>query len=90
MIKCIVTKGFTLHEFDKLKNLKRSGARNEKGRLYVNDTFECSKKMADYLTGNNKDKEVVVSIKEIEPEYKEVKLTTVKSKKPFVEAKKKK
>ena len=67
MIKCEVIREFTLEEFDKLKNIKRKNL-DTKGRLYVEDTFECDKAMADYLMGGNKDKEVVVKVIEVEPE----------------------
>ena len=67
MIKCEVIREFTLEEFDKLKNIKRKNL-DTKGRLYVEDTFECDKAMTDYLMGGNKDKEVVVKVIEVEPE----------------------
>ena len=67
MIKCEVIKEFTLEKFDELKNIKRINV-DTYGKLYVRDTFECTKEMADYLMGENKDKEVVVKTIEIEPE----------------------
>lgn len=66
MIKCEVIKEFTLKRFDELKNIKRRRL-NTKGKLYVGDTFECDKEMADYLMGDNKDKQVVVKVIEVEP-----------------------
>lgn len=84
MIKCEVRKGFTLQEFDSLKNLKRAGVGNKKGELYTGDTFECSKKMADYLTGNNDKKQVVVDIKEIIPDTPEIKKPTKRTRKKKV------
>ena len=67
MIKCKVTKHFTLGDFDKLTNLKRY-AGGKDGELYTNDTFECDEKMARYLSGENDDKVVVVKILEVVPE----------------------
>ena len=67
MIKCEVIKEFTLKKFDELKNIKRRRI-DTKGRLYEGDTFECTKEMADYLMGDNKDKQVVVKVIEIVPE----------------------
>ena len=68
MIKCKATKPFTLEEFDKLKNIKRAKeTNNKKGKLYSGDTFECSKKMADYLMGKNPKKHIVAKVIEIEP-----------------------
>lgn len=67
MIKCEVIKRFTLKEFDKLKDVKKMGNR-EKDEFDVKDTFKCDKKMAEYLTGNNKDNEVVIKVVEVEPE----------------------
>lgn len=74
MIKCEVIKDFTLARFDELENIKRKGA-DVYGALKVGDTFECEKEMAEYLTGNNPIKEVVVKILEVEPE-KETELVT--------------
>lgn len=72
MIKCEVIKEFTLERFDELKNIERKLS-NQVGKLFVGDTFECSKEMADYLTGNNKNSDVVVRIIEVKPEIKEEK-----------------
>ena len=66
MIKCEVIKEFTLARYDELKNIKRRSF-DTKGKLYVGDTFECDKEMADYLMGDNKDKQVVVKVIEVEP-----------------------
>lgn len=72
MIKCEVIKEFTLGEsdefrFEDLKNIQRRRL-DTKGKLYYGDTFECTKEMADYLMGDNKDKKVVVKVIEIIPE----------------------
>lgn len=67
MIKCEVIKNFSLKEFDKLKNIQRKNL-DTKGKLYVGDTFDCDKKMADYLTGNNLKGDVVVEVIEVIPE----------------------
>jgi len=80
MIKCEVIKEFTLEKFDELKNIQRKGI-DTKGKLYVGDTFECSKEMANYLTGNNKNGDVVVRIIEVKPEIKEEKPKKKKAKK---------
>lgn len=69
MIRCEVIKEFTLERFDELKNIQRRRL-NTKGKLYYGDTFECTKEMADYLMGDNKDKKVVVKVIEVEPEIK--------------------
>ena len=53
-------------EFSKLKNIVRKNA-NTEGELYVGDTFECDEKMAEYLTGENALKKVVVKIIEVQP-----------------------
>lgn len=79
MIKCeVINDDFTLKKFDELKNIKRKNeSKNQKGKLYVGDIFECSKEMADYLTGNNPLNKVVVKVIEVEPKKEE----------PIVEAK---
>lgn len=60
-----VIEEFTLKEFKKIKNLVRFNPdKNEDGRLYIKDTFECDDKMKDYLTGNNPlNKKVIEVIK---------------------------
>lgn len=67
MIKCEVIKQFTFKRFDELKNIKRKSI-ELKGKLLVGDEFECSKEIADYLTGNNPINEIVVKVIEVEPE----------------------
>lgn len=64
MIKCEVIEKFNLKDFDKLKNIKRVG-RDDYGKLYVGDTFECDEEMAKYLTGDNVFKKVVVEVIEV-------------------------
>lgn len=66
MIKCEVIKEFTLERYNELKNIQRRSF-DTKGKLYVGDTFECDKQMADYLMGDNKDRQVVVKVIEVEP-----------------------
>lgn len=80
MFKCQVIKEFTLEKFDELKNIKRFD-KEEEGRLFEKDEFECDEEMKDYLTGNNSSRVVVVKvIDEIveEPNVKEEKKTPVK------------
>ena len=69
MIKVEVIKEFTLRDFDKLNNIVRKN-KEEEGRLFVGDTFECTKEMAEYLTGNNPANEVVVKVIEVFPEVR--------------------
>lgn len=64
MVKCEVIEKFNLKDFAKLKNIKRV-AKNVEGKLFVGDTFECDEAMADYLTGNNVLKKVVVKVIEV-------------------------
>ena len=52
MIRCKVIEDFSLSDFDKLKNIKRSRI-DVYGKLYIGDTFECDEGMVIYLMGNN-------------------------------------
>ena len=71
MIKVEVIEDFTLREFDKIKNLVRYNSnKNEDGRLYIKDKFECDKKMTEYLTGQNPLNKTVVKVIEVIPETK--------------------
>ncbi len=84
MIKCEVIKEFTLKKFDELKNIKRRSI-DIKGKLYVGDTFECDKEMADYLMGNNKNRQVVVKVLEVIPEVEATIEYSTEEKEPTVE-----
>lgn len=72
MIRCEVIENFNLGEFYKLSNIARAGGRNDYGKLYVGDSFECDEDMANYLSGGNKDKKVVVKVIEILPKEKPI------------------
>ena len=52
MFKVKALQKFTYGSFDKIKNLERHNKeKNKEGTLYTGDTFECTEKMAQYLTG---------------------------------------
>ena len=52
MIKVKALLEFTYGNFNKITNLERYDKnKNQDGRLYEKDTFECTKDMATYLTG---------------------------------------
>ena len=70
MIKCEVIEDFTLERFKELNNIQRKN-KNINGKLFVGDTFECKKDLADYLTGKNYKNKVVVKILQVEPIEKE-------------------
>lgn len=81
MIRCEAIKGFTLGRFNELKDIKRISVERE-GELFIGDTFLCSKELADYLTGNNPRKDIVVKVIEVMPEEeKTIKTTKKKAKK---------
>ena len=78
MIRVEVIEKFDLKAFNELKNIKRTG-KDVQGSLFVGDTFECTEKMVDYLTGNNRLGKKVVKIIEYKPE--EIDKKTKKTKK---------
>ena len=67
MIKVEVLEDFTLKDFDELKNIERGTTKEEKGKLFKYDRFECSKDMCEYLTGKNPLNRAVVKVIEVEP-----------------------
>lgn len=80
MIKCEVIENFTLEKFNQLENVKKVEIR--KGNEFcIGDTFDCTEKMADYLTGNNALNKTVVKVIEVEPEQVEEVKTEQKPKK---------
>ena len=92
MIKLEVIEDFTLKDFHKLDNIKRIRL-DQKGKLFVGDTFECDEEMAKYLLGDNPLHRPVVNISEIKPEKKveeESKINEIVSKTATKEAKSKK
>lgn len=69
MIKVKVLKEFTLGRFNELKNIQRNNPnKNDDGRLYEKDEFECNKELVEYLTGNNAYNDEFVKVIEIIPE----------------------
>lgn len=69
MFRVEVLENFTLARFDELKNIQRK-SKEEKGRLFAGDTFECNQELTDYLLGDNKINRAVVRVIEIIPEKK--------------------
>lgn len=67
MIKCEVIENFTLEKHNELKNVKKVVDRKD-NEFGVRDTFECTKDMAEYLTGKNVLNKTVVKVIEVEPE----------------------
>lgn len=67
MIKVEVIEKFNLKNFDEIKDTLKRKAIDVEGQLFVGDTFECSRTMADYLLGDNPVHRAVVRIIEIEP-----------------------
>lgn len=74
MIICEALENFDLKRFDEIKNLKRGTEREEEGKLFRTDVFECEKELANYLLGENPLKRAVVKIVEIIPEKTDLKL----------------
>lgn len=70
MIRCEVIEDFRLESFDELQNIIRKN-NDTRGKLYEGDTFECTQKMAEYLTGKNPLGKEVVRIIEIIPAKEE-------------------
>lgn len=89
MIKVEVLEDFTLKDFKELKNLERGTNKNEVGKLFKYDKFECSKDMCEYLTGNNAKGIAVVKVIEVKQEEPKVEALT-DNEEPIVKAKPKK
>lgn len=66
MIKVEVIEKFTLKDFDELKSVERRSV-DERGKLFVGDTFECSEDMVKYLMGDNPLKRAFVRVVEVAP-----------------------
>ena len=70
MIKLQALENFTLERFNEIQDIERAG-REQKNWINKNDTFKCSKDLADYLLGDNPLKRPVVKVIEVKTEYKE-------------------
>lgn len=68
----VVNEDFTLEKFDELKNIVRKN-KDQKGKLFIGDTFECDDQMAEYLGGNNYLKKSFIKVIEILPKKKTTK-----------------
>lgn len=88
MIKCEAIIDFDLKDFDKLKNIVRK-RKEQYGKLFEGDTFECDKKMADYLLGANAINKAVVKVIEVIPEKVEESKEEIKTETPKKSKKKK-
>ena len=86
MIKVEVLEDFTLKDFSELKNIERGTNKNEVGKLFKYDKFECSKEMCEYLTGNNVLNRAVVKVIEVKQEEPKVEALT-DNEEPVVEIK---
>lgn len=74
MIKCeCIINSLKYNKFDKLRNIKRINPyKNELGKLYKGDMFECDESIAKYLFGDNDLKKRVIDIVEIIPNKKDL------------------
>lgn len=77
MIKVEAIENFTLEKFDELKNIVRHSGYDKYGFLNKGDTFECTKEMAEYLTGSNIKGKIVVKVIEVISEKQEAKIKEV-------------
>ena len=73
MVKVEVIQEFTLEKFNEIKNIVRKG-QDEKGKLFVGDKFECTKDIAEYLTGKNAKNVTVVKVIEVIPDIEDAKV----------------
>lgn len=82
MVKVIVIEKFSYFgKFDLLKNLVRANtSKNDEGYLYVNDIFECTEDIAEYLTKTNKLNRPFVKILEVIPDIKNIEKKETKRK----------
>ena len=67
MIKLEVIKDFTMKDYYKLSNVKRTSCPAEDGLYKKGDTFECDEETTKYLMGGNAIGAVLVKIIEVEP-----------------------
>lgn len=79
MVKAVVIEDFTLEKFKELKNIIRNNPNKDlEGKLYVKDTFECTEKMAEYLTKTNALGRPFIEIIEVVPDKEEKPRDTTK------------
>lgn len=68
MVKVKVIENFYLGRFHEIQNLIRNSGGNEPGFLYLDDVFECTEDLAEYLTKTNAKQRAFVEIIEVIPE----------------------
>ena len=64
MIKVRALEQFYFGRYNEIRNIVRKN-RNENGRIFEGDVFECTKEIADYLCGGNSLNKSVVEIVEV-------------------------
>lgn len=69
MIKVEVIEDFSLADYNLLKNIVRKG-KEQQGKLFKGDIFECDEEMANYLSGSNALKRPFIKVIEILPKEK--------------------
>lgn len=79
MVKVQAIMDFTYKNYDKIKDLQPANKIQE-GKIFAGDIFNVEDDEAKYLTGENKNKIVVVKVLEVIPEIKEEKKITTKGK----------
>jgi hypothetical protein len=67
MVKVEVLEEFSLGKFNELKNVERCSTKEQYGKLFKGDKFDCSKEMYEYLNGKNPLNKVVVKLIGVEP-----------------------
>ena len=76
MIKVEVIEKFSYAKYEEIKDTLKRKSTDEKGMLFVGDTFECDKETVEYLTGGNPLGKVVVKVVEVKPEAPKVEALT--------------
>lgn len=87
MVKVEVLEDFTLKRFDELKNIQRK-SKEQKGRLFAEDIFECTEELAAYLTKNNLLGRAFVRVIEVIPQEENKSKTTKTTTKKETKSKK--
>ena len=79
MVKVQAIIDFNYKNYNKIKDLKPTNKMQE-GKIFVGDIFNVEDDEAKYLTGENKNKIVAVTVLEVIPEIKEEEKITTKVK----------
>lgn len=88
MIRLQATEDFTLKRFSEISKMERANVnKDDNGKVFKNDIFECNENLAEYVCGKNPLNRAVANILEVRPEVSAISQSPVEEIKKVEEVK---